>query len=160
MPVSADVQAAIDQAVSQAVAAVSGAGTGANVVGAHASEVTETLQKSVASLSEQLTKMQSENQESLKSQTESLMKQLDVGADESESRGVADASNEWSGIARHRGSMLARSAHIVDWAMQNAAFANGIAQLSIVREFDQQGSHNWRKRCGEPPANPAEAGKG
>lgn len=159
MAVTAEVQQAIEQAVASALAGVSSAGTASNVVGSQASDVTETLQKSIASLTEQLTKMQTESQQSLKSQTEDVLKSIDIGGDEAQKRGMAGSSDEWDGIAHHRASLLARSAGIVDWAMQNAVFANSIAQLSTVREFDQQGSHNWRKRCGEPPANPAEGNK-
>lgn len=157
MAVSAEIMAAIEAAVASAVAAANAAQTSSNVASSQAGSVTDALQASIKSLTEQMTKLQTEQSKILTSQTEDIRKSLDVGGDESEKRGVADASNEWSGIARHRASMLARSSNVVDWAFANAAFANNIAQLSMVREFDQQGSCNWRKRCGEGP--PEEEGK-
>ena len=116
--------------------------------------ITGSLQEVVKSLTEQLTKMQTEYRSMQESLTQDIRKSLDVGGDESEKRGVADASNEWSSIARHRASQLQKSANALDYLQQmsfnNAQFALGIGQLSLVREYDQQGSHNWDTRCGSP----------
>ena len=106
-------------------------------------------------LTDRIDKMQTDYKTVLSSITESL----DIGSDESQKRGVADASDEWSSIARHRASQLQKSAnaldHLQQMAFNNSNFALGVCQLMMVQDMHQQGSQNWAARCGKKPGVPS-----
>lgn len=141
-------------------------------------EAGESAAAVMASMTKALTEMLDKTSASIKSMTENvekmidhtttvtqdITKKLDVGGDEAVQQSIVrhsdDVGNSYSRRSAIADMHLANIAQITTMGLSAAQVASNIAQFNAVSDAHQEGPHGWRKRCGEPPANPAEGSKG